>query len=932
MSLQQLVDFDNVTVIPQPSNLAALFFKDKAAVDDATKQTFESMGLRSEKAVAFHLLLENAYESNLVADIAKVDYLAENLGRTNLRPLAGLPPFVDDIYVFGYLSREECVFRNGRLSCTSRKDGCAKLVVASIANALERALAKWRANTAIVHTVGEGKAESSTIRATIAKIEKNTFCKAKSSWFGLHPGKEIAGYFVAKCDVSEVPLEELHRALPVFERTLVGGSGYGIYSIDYTQDFSGVLDRKALVGFLGFETAENFCTAIGGDGPRILENTDSVGEHVCTWMETAPEGHATRTKIYNKVVSIFEAGEIREPVGGHLAEYADCPNRRLRQTFFHPDVQARGCTRIEVSLYGCPLGELSDSKASTCIEKVLERVSVKEDDGLFVVQPPSKQWQNLAANLDRCLVLADRPQGHIFVAWGGHTKTGRIFGVHVPPTPTNVEDPARWEKAVQWAAADFGFRSCPIFRVDILAADDKGVELGPLRCFWKDENARTVLAASKKPTQLHPNGGPLPVLLPATDKIEWEWRTKKCSAIGREPPRYELQEVSEIAQWRRISAFSTRNRASILAEPRYASTVEEWKRAHWQKEEEARKAREAEIAALRMYAEAKRKSGAIRADVLRTLERDTQKLSALDTDKKWKVLGFREKEDKYRVVLQEAGQEEPVSVWATKGLRKILLECAPGFHEEEDKFGRKLSWLVAYDLELRIAPAKTLRNNEGTKITWNQIQVLKAPDPGRLAILQAIGAKCEEYGAELAKTAFRKVLAPANKDTKRTTDLPAGEYIAHRYAAATFRKSPLTILFLLPLGEDGKQKTDEETPTHGFFLEKEVAALGGQEALGKRKTPLHCRLGRRKRSQTRENVAALPWRRPHKQQPIRPEQNSPSHPDDRVWQSSSQAAKAPPTLPSGFVATTERAEPKLARLKIQRKDHQSPQLTRLTHG
>ena len=590
------------------------------------------MGLRSEKAVAAHLLLENAHESNLVPDIAKVDYLAGNLGRTNLRSLVGLPPFVDDIYVFGYLSREECVFRNRRLSCTSGKDGCAKLVVANIANALERALGKCRANTAIVHTVGEGKAESSSIRATIAKIEKTTSHKAKRNWFGLHPGKEIAGYFVAKCDVSEVSLKELHRALPVFERSLVGGSGYGIYSIDYTQDFSGVLDRKALVDFLGFETAENFCTAIGGDGPRILENTDSVGEHVCTWIETAPEGHTTRTKIYNKVVSNFEAGEIREPVGGHLAEYADCPNLRLRQTFFHPEVQARGCTRIEVSLYGYPLGELSDEKASTCIEKVLAQVSVEKGDGLFVVQPPSKQWQNLAANLDRCLVLADRPQGHIFVAWGGHTKTGRIFGVHVRPTPTNVEDPAKWEKAVQWAAADFGFRTCPIFRVDILAADEEGVEIGPLRCFWKDKETRTVLAASKKPTQLHPNGGLLLVLLPATDKIEWEWRTKKCSAIGREPPRYKLQEVPEIAQQRQISAFSTRNRAKVLAELRYARTVEEWKRTHWQREEnrrkteeEARRVREAEIDALRMYAETKEKietkGGEIRTKVLCTLEK-----------------------------------------------------------------------------------------------------------------------------------------------------------------------------------------------------------------------------------------------------------------------------------------------------------------------
>ena len=584
----------------------------------ATKQTFEDMGLRCEKNVATHLLLENAYDSNLLSDISKLDYLAGNLGRTNLRPLEGLPAFVDDIFVFGYLSREECVFRKGKLSCTSGEQGAAKLVVASIANALERALGKRDyMQTAIVHTVAVGNPGSSTIRATIVKIEKDTFHNAKRKWGEIHPQKKIAGYFVAKCDVSEVPLEELHGGLHVFEKCLEG-YGYGIYSIDYTQDSSGVLDRKALVGHLGFRNAGDFCTAIGKKEPTILENTDNVGEHVCTWISTTEEGHTARTKIYNKVVSNFEAGEIREPVGGHLAEYADCPNQHLRKTFLHPDVQARGCTRIEVSLYGCLQNQLSSKKATDCIEEVLEKVSIEEEDeeeyGLFVVQPPSKQWKNLAKSVDRCLVLADRPQGHIFVAWFAHTKTGRIAGIHVRPTEEKVRDDAKWEKAVLWAAGDFGFRKCPIFRVDILSADEEEVELGPIRCYTKDENARTILAASKKPTQLHPKGGDLSTLLPPKDKIVWEWRDKKCQTIGKASSKYKLQEIQEIAEQRKISALSTRKREKALAEIRYAGTVEEWKREKRQIEEKQRKkveetakAREAEIANLRKHAETKKK-------------------------------------------------------------------------------------------------------------------------------------------------------------------------------------------------------------------------------------------------------------------------------------------------------------------------------------
>ena len=102
--------------------------------------------------------------------------------------------------------------------------------------------------------------------------------------------------------------------------------------------------------------------------------------------------------------------------------------------------------------------ELSSKKATDYIEKVLEQVSTEdEEDGLFVVQPPSKQWQNLAESLDRFLVLADRAQGHIFVSWYAHTGTGRISGIHVHPTPAKVRDEAKWEKAILWAAGTLAF-------------------------------------------------------------------------------------------------------------------------------------------------------------------------------------------------------------------------------------------------------------------------------------------------------------------------------------------------------------------------------------------------------------------------------------------------------------------------------------------
>ena len=106
----------------------------------AIQATFQAMGLRSKKAVAAHLLLENAHESNFVSDIARVDFLSGNKGRTHLRPLSGLPTFVDNVYVFGYLRCEDCVAHRGSLSCTTGEHGSAKVVVARIPTAVRESL------------------------------------------------------------------------------------------------------------------------------------------------------------------------------------------------------------------------------------------------------------------------------------------------------------------------------------------------------------------------------------------------------------------------------------------------------------------------------------------------------------------------------------------------------------------------------------------------------------------------------------------------------------------------------------------------------------------------------------------------------------------------------------------------------------------------
>ena len=103
------------------------------------RTTLSNMGLRAETSLTKHILQENWWESNFVADISNVNYLEGNEGRTNLQPLDGLPLFVDDFYVFGFLDQTEIVHVRGR------KVSCEPVAKQSVQDFDGRAGSSWGA-------------------------------------------------------------------------------------------------------------------------------------------------------------------------------------------------------------------------------------------------------------------------------------------------------------------------------------------------------------------------------------------------------------------------------------------------------------------------------------------------------------------------------------------------------------------------------------------------------------------------------------------------------------------------------------------------------------------------------------------------------------------------------------------------------------------
>ena len=282
------------------------------------------------------------------------------------------------------------------------------------------------------------------------------------------------------------------------------------------------------------------------DKGTILDNISSVGDHVCSWIHTT-RGYTLRTKIYNKAVSQFEAGEVNET--------------------------------------------------------------------------SSRQWKNLAKHLNRCFLLADRTQETLWMGWGGHTKTGRLQGVVAKPSTKTLEKEGAWERAILCMMADFGYRNCPIFQVEILGVEHNEVAFLEVRCFQK--YAPTILAARRRPFQLHPGAPDPQTPLPTTEHVEWTWRKEKAHAIGTRYPSCPLWEIPEIAANREMATLSTRNRAVRLKQILDERTKLEWGEKLEEiarTKEGARKLRSQEIEQMREVVETKERLLIERAKIRNTVK------------------------------------------------------------------------------------------------------------------------------------------------------------------------------------------------------------------------------------------------------------------------------------------------------------------------
>ena len=805
---------------------------------ETIEATYRAMGRRSAAKIAEHILKENIHEDNLINDIANVDYTKGHQGKTHLQEIEGFGLFVDDLYIYGYLGREDIAYLpKGGISCTQGANGSACCIVEMLRSLVRQTIGKNSnlPHINIMHTVEIGNQTNSSILNTIAQIEKKQPIRKKWEERTL---RQAFGVFVAKVDVSNIPIQELQKYTPELEKSLFA-NGYYVYCVDYTRDFSGTMDKKELIAYLredGNFRMEGETSDIDHEN-IILNNSSSVGKNVLTYLRKDGD-QIRRVKFYNKIVSNLEAGEVRQSFGGHLYDYVYSSNERLRRLFWHPDAKSRGITRLEVSLYGKQY-RLSENIGGFLISRELKLMSKSKP--LFYIQPAANQWQALAEKIGQCFVLVDRPNHTLYFAWYGNSLTGRIAGVRIDYA--KKKDKENIENLVLWAISDFGFCKVPIHRMDILEYTTDRVRMSPLKVYVKGSNTKTILTPCNKPGKFTKDVLDIEIsdYLPPTEFINWEWRTQKLASANDRKPTGEILEMPQLAKNKKVSLLSLTEREKRNLELAEAKNKTEW--LHKTEKILKEKIETIRFICAKLEDLENRKQKEEEAfNLVRGLFRDiqAQKIQEKDTGKYY-ILGWTSSKYSNMVLLLDTTNKEKYHVvFANTKIERILKYFKSYFLQREIYKNKPVYFYKPiYDnyesyFILEIRPKDKFFKN-GSWLEYFPVWI--DPREEKLKVEIEKFEREEEELNEKTQNLYLEEMEPPEKakDSNKCADIDEGEYRILSYSRSLFRGKTKTFIYI--------EKTDHQGSPFlvwGHWIEEEFKRI---EDLDKVPHPVLCRLG-----------------------------------------------------------------------------------------
>lgn len=151
--------------------------------------------------------------------------------------------------------------------------------------------------------------------------------------------------------------------------------------------------------------------------------------------------------------------------------------------------------------------------------------------------------------------------------------------------------------------------------------------------------------------------------------------------------------------------------------------------------------------------------------------------------------------------------------------------------------------------------AATRRKLEAIRQESQEAEIWRASALERLMAGLGVASPCDIRTSDLEGLKWERF-----KPLTKAYHLKPGKYTFSRYSTTNFKNAKdniRTVLYLIPIDDQGKMTSSIETPTHGFYIEQAIEAIGGRDKLQDSNAPSVCRLRERMNTPKKTRMAEL---------------------------------------------------------------------------
>jgi len=351
-------------------------------------------------------ILKRIAEHNLKNDTAGIDFYKEKTNRPagEVVELSGI--FCDNLILSG-------------LTTTSRIKGkncadCGEYTKGARDYYAERELKTY------IKPVGIGDTEPEDITEERINIYKNVILK----------GGEIKGGFKLqniKASTADVPFKDILKYTTPRELKKLLNKGLFIHDIDYTQDVAGCINKHKFIDYLE-QRGEGFYLEEPDEKRdphlRIKNNDDTTGRHCLTFI-IVKNGMILRIKFYNKFIQSMESGSVRASIGGHVADFVNNPEIRLKDTI--KKGLKCGLLRLEISYY-CKDNTPTEDDIKEDLTYLKKLLKEAPPDTYFYCSVENQHKQLLSA-IKENLIIYDLTNHYLLLCRWWNSETKKINGI-----------------------------------------------------------------------------------------------------------------------------------------------------------------------------------------------------------------------------------------------------------------------------------------------------------------------------------------------------------------------------------------------------------------------------------------------------------------------------------------------------------------------